>query len=48
MSNNTEIILKNRKINLEKLLSFGIGGDECVLHRVEGASGSFVGQVKSE
>lgn len=82
----TEIILKNRKINLEKLLSFGfeesddsytyhtdlvdgqmrltvkidtdgkiytvvidnIGGDEYVLHQVEGASGSFVGQVKSE
>lgn len=82
----TEVILKNRKLNIEKLLSFGFekadgdyvyhtdlvdgqmkltvkidtegkihtavndnnSGDEYVLHRVAGAAGSFVGQVKSE
>lgn len=81
-----EEVFKNRKLNIEKLLSFGFknidnryvyhadlidgkmkltvvidtnekmhtqitdndSGDEYVLHRVAGASGSFVGQVKSE
>lgn len=81
-----EVKFKNRKINIEKLLSFGfqetggnyiyytdfvdgqmkltvkidsdgkidtevvdnVGGEEYVLHRVDGATGSFVGQVKSE
>lgn len=82
----TEQIFKNRKINIEKLLSFGFqktdngyvystdlidgqmkltviadshgkidtkvtdneSGDEYILHRVSGAVGSFVGQVKTE
>ena len=82
----TEVILKNRKLNIEKVLFFGFvksddsyvyhtdlvdgqmkltvkidtegkihtavndnnSGDEYVLHRVAGAAGSFVGQVKSE
>lgn len=82
----TEIILKNRKFNIGKLLSFGFedangsyvyhadlingqmrltvtintdgkiytevidnaSGDEYVLHRIEGAAGSFIGQVKGE
>lgn len=81
-----EIAFKNRKPNIEKLLSFGFentdnyyvyyadlvdgqmkltvkidaeeklytevvdnnSGDEYVLHRVAGAAGSFVGQVKTE
>lgn len=82
----TEVTFKNRKPNIEKLLSFGFepveggyvhhaalvdgqlmltvkvtadekiyeeitdqnSGDEYVLHRVAGARGSFVGQVKTE
>lgn len=82
----TEHIFKNKKLNINKLLSFGfvsadngyvyhteliggqmrltvridaaqkvytevidnISGDEYVLHRVESAAGSFVGQVKTE
>lgn len=81
-----EEVFKNRKLNIEKLLSFGFknvdnsyvyhadiadgqmkltvlietdekihtkitdndSGDEYVLHRVSGAAGAFVGQVKSE
>lgn len=81
-----ETVFKNRKLNIEKVLSFGFvksddsyvyhtdlacgqmkltvkidtegkihtavtdnnSGDEYVLHRVAGAAGSFVGQVKSE
>lgn len=81
-----EEVFKNRKLNIEKLLSFGFkyvdnsyiyhadladgqmkltvviesnekihtkitdndNGDEYVLHRVAGAAGAFVGQVKSE
>lgn len=82
----TEHIFKNKKLNINKLLSFGFvsadngyvyhteliggqmrltvridaaqkvytevidnsSGDEYVLHRVESAAGSFVGQVKTE
>lgn len=82
----TEVLLKNRKLNIEKLLHFGFvksdnsyvyhadlvdgqmnltvtidnkekiytdvidknSGDEYVLHRVTGAAGSFVGQVRTE
>lgn len=82
----TEAVFKNRKLNIEKALSFGFvnadgsyvyqadfvdgqmkltvtidpnrkiytnvidnsSGDEYVLHRVAGATGSFVGRVKTE